>query len=182
MEFNIYFRALRTEDAGFINSLRRDEAMENKIGGNKRFVALERERQWIHDLIMNDNSALIYLAVCELGSEEIIGYTSISEIDSRNGKCFWSGIKIGPEKSDYGYGFQVGLLVLRYVFEELRMERCEAQCLEEHRVMVKLLDKLGFKKEGLMRSFVFKNNDYKNTWLFSILRNDYIQIKEELRI
>ncbi len=92
MEFRIFFRALKLEDALFINSLRQIEDMESKIGGIKRFVSLERETKWINDLIMNDNQSLIYLAICEKGNEKIVGYTSISDIDFRNGSCFWSGI------------------------------------------------------------------------------------------
>jgi len=179
MEFNIFFRALKPEDALFINSLRRIENMENKLGGVKRFVSLEREVKWINDLIMNDNNSLIYLAICENGSEKIVGYTSISDIDYRNGGCFWSGIKLSPEKSGKGYGLQTALLVLKYVFEELRMERCIAHGLEEHEVALKLMEKAGFKKEGLMRRYVYKNGEFKNTWLFSILKNEYVLIKEK---
>lgn len=179
MEFEITFRAFRPEDAEFINSLRRNENMESRIGGSKRFVSIEREKQWIHELIMTDHPETLYLAICERGSDEILGYTSVSDIDYRNGSCFWSGIKISPEKEDYGYGFQVALLLLKYIFEEMRMERCSGQCLEEHKVMVRLLEKAGFKKEGLMRNYVFKNGSHKNTWLFSILKDEYIIIKNQ---
>lgn len=182
MEFSVFFRALKLEDAEFINSLRRLNEMENQIGGVKRYVSLDRERQWIHDLIMKDYSDKIYLAICENGSDEIIGYTSISDIDFRIGSCFWSGIKITPKKQEYGYGFQVALLVLRYVFEELRMERCTGHCLEEHKTVIKLLESVGFKKEGLMRNYVFKNGEYKNTWLFSILKEEYQVIKDKFSI
>jgi RimJ/RimL family protein N-acetyltransferase len=178
MEFVISFRALKTEDARFINSLRRISEMENKIGGSKRFVSLEREIKWVNDLIMNDNPSTIYLAICEKGDDTIIGYTSISEIDFRNGSCFWSGIKLSPEHSRLGYGFQVALLVLKYVFEELRMERCIGHGLEEHEVALKLMEKAGFKKEGLMRNYVYKNGEYKNTWLLSILKEEYELIRK----
>lgn len=41
---NIFFRAFEIEDAEFINALRDNEDMESRIGGNKRFVSLARER------------------------------------------------------------------------------------------------------------------------------------------
>ena len=182
MEFAIYFRAFQTLDAEFINSLRRNEEMENKIGGVKRFVSIERETKWVQDLIMNDNQSVIYLAVCEKGNEKIIGYTSISEIDYRNGTCFWSGIKLSPTVSGKGYGFQVSLLVLKYVFEEMRMVRCIGHGLEEHEVALRLMEKAGFKKEGLMRKYVFKNGEHKNTWLLSILDEEYLTIKQKFNL
>ncbi len=179
MEFTIFFRALKPEDAVFINSLRRIEDMENKIGGVKRFVSLEREIKWVNDLIMNDNPTMIYLAICEKGNDTIIGYTSVSDLDYRNGSCFWSGIKLSPEKSGKGYGLQTALLILKYVFDELRMERCIAHGLEEHIIALRLMEKTGFRKEGLMRKYVYKNGEYKNTWLLSILKEEYELLKQK---
>jgi len=182
MVFDIYLRAFRSEDAPFINALRRIEGMENKLGGIKRFVSPEREMKWVQDIIMNDNQSAIYLAVCENGNDSIIGYTSISDIDYRNGTCFWSGIKLSPDKSGKGYGHQTALLILKYVFEELRMVRCIAHGLEEHEVAIKLMEKAGFKKEGLMRNFVYKNGEHKNTWLMSILKEEYNMIKQKYEL
>ena len=182
MEFDVFFRALKLEDAGFINKLRRDNDIENKIGGSKRFVALEREEKWVNDLIMNDNQSLFYVAVCENGSDKIIGYTSIADIDYRNGTCFWSGIKIATEKSGRGYGFQVTILALKYVFEELRMVRCIGMALEEHEVAIKLMEKAGYTKEGLMRKYVYKNGEHKNNWLLSITDDDYLLIKSKYKL
>lgn len=179
MDFNIYFRALKQEDAIFINSLRKIEDMENKISGVKRFVSLEREIKWINDLIMNDYATKIYLAICEKGDDTIIGYTSVTDIDYRNGNCFWSGIKLSPDKCGKGYGLQTALLILKYVFEELRMERCIAHGLEEHDVALRMMEKAGFTREGLMRKNVYKNGEYKNTWLLSILKEEYEILKKK---
>ncbi|MCU0605865.1 MAG: GNAT family N-acetyltransferase [Candidatus Edwardsbacteria bacterium] len=182
MVFGIYLRAFRTEDALFINALRRIEAMENKIGGVKRFVSPERELKWVQDIIQGDNPSAVYLAICENGNDGIIGYTSIADIDYRNGSCFWSGIKLAPEKSGKGYGLQTALMILKYVFEELRMVRCIGHALEEHGVAIKLMEKAGFRKEGLMRNYVYKNGEHKNTWLLSILQEEYIQVKQRYEL
>jgi len=179
MDFNLFFRALKPDDANFINELRKNKEMENLIGGPKRFISLERDRKWVNELIFSDNPGSIYLAICEQGADDIIGYTSIAEIDYRNGSCTWSGIKIAPEKSGRGYGLQVALLIIKHIFEELRMVRCYIVTQEEHQVILKLVEKVGFRKEGLMRKHLFKNGVYKNSWLLSILDTDYPAIKEQ---
>ncbi|SDY70291.1 GNAT family N-acetyltransferase, partial [Hymenobacter psychrophilus] len=94
MEFRIDFRPFRLEDAQFINDLRQLENMESMLVGNKRPVAFERDVKWVQDVMMNDSQTSIYFAIIESGKDEIVGYTSISEIDYRNGTCFWSGIKL----------------------------------------------------------------------------------------
>jgi len=179
MKFNIKFRAFQKGDEIFINALRRNEDMEAKIGGVKRMVSIDREEKWVHDIIMNDNQSELYFAITEDASDEMIGYTSISEIDYRNGSCFWSGIKISPAMSGKGYGFETALRVVKHVFEEMRMVRCMAMCQEDHAVAMKLLIKTGYKKEGLMRKFLYKNGMHINEWLLSLTDDDYVGIKQK---
>lgn len=178
MQYQINFRPLKIDDAKFINRLRMEDSMENLLGGVKRPVSYERDLKWVEGLIMNDDAKAIYFAITLINSDEIIGYTSISDIDFRNGTCFWSGIKLDKLVSGKGIGGEVALKILKYVFEELRMERCKGECLEDHEVILKLLKKVGYKIEGLMRSYVFKNGIYNNQWLLSVIKQDYLEIKQ----
>lgn len=178
MNFDVKFRAFRIGDEKFINKLREDDVRESKVGGMKRFVSIDREAKWVQDIIFGDNQSAIYLAITPINSDEIIGYTSISDIDYRNGSCFWSGIKLSKDCAGKGYGHQVALLILKYVFEELRMVRCIGMCQEHHDAAINLMEKAGFKKEGLMRKFMFKNGEHINEWLYSITDDDYSSLKK----
>lgn len=182
MDFKIKFRAFRIGDEVFINKLREDTERESKVGGMKRFVSLDREAKWVHDIIMGDSQSVFYFAVTPCDSDTIIGYTSISDIDYRNGTCFWSGIKLSRECSGKGFGLQIALLVLKYVFEELRMVRCIGKCQEEHIVALKLMEKAGYKKEGLMRKSMYKNGRHINQWLMSITDDDYKVVKDKFEL
>ncbi|MCU7618709.1 GNAT family N-acetyltransferase [Chryseobacterium sp. PBS4-4] len=182
MEISIFFRAFELGDAEFVSDLRKINEFENLIGGNKRFVSSSRDQKWIESLIYNDYQDKFYLAVCEKESKNIIGYTSVSDIDHINKACFWSGIKIHPDFNGKGYGTQVVLLILKFIFEELNMERCTGQCLEEHIVAKKLMEKVGFQVEALQRHSVFKNGKYHNQFILSILKDEYPLIKEKFNI
>lgn len=182
MEIDIFFRAFEMSDAEFISTLRKIDEYENQIGGNKRFVALAREQKWIESLILNDYQDKFYVAICEKSSEKIIGYTSVSNIDHVNKSCFWSGIKIHPDYNGKGYGTKTVLLILKFVFEELNMERCTGECLEEHTVAKKLMEKVGFKVEALQRHSIFKNGKYHNQFVLSILKDEYPEIKRTFNI
>jgi ribosomal-protein-alanine N-acetyltransferase len=182
MEFDIYLRALKSEDAVFINELRKNEEMEEKLGSHTKFVSLERDQKWVQDLIMTDNPTVAYAAVCENGSEDIIGYTSISEIDYRNGTCFASGIKIVSPSPRKLYGLQAILLGFKFAFEEMRMARVKAVVLEEHTGSLRLMERGGFKREGLMRNFLYKGGAHKNCWLLAATKEDYVLIKEKHKL
>ena len=182
MNFDIKFRAFRIGDEHFINQLRNDEIRESRVGGMKRYVSIDREAQWVKDIIYGDSQTSIYFAITPIDSDQIIGYTSISDIDYRNGTCFWSGIKLSKECSGKGYGLQVARLIIKYVFEELRMVRCIGMCQEYHYPAIKLMENAGFKKEGLMRKYMFKNGEHINEWLYSIIDEDYIVLKEQNKL
>ncbi|MGB5990062.1 MAG: GNAT family protein [Marinifilaceae bacterium] len=179
---DIYFRAFELEDAIFINSLRRIDEMESKIGGTKRFVSLARETKWVEDIIYGDFKDLFYVAACEKGTDKIVGYTSVSDIDHINKSCFWSGIKISPDFSGRGFGTQIALLILKYVFEELGMERCIGKCLKSHDVAKKLMEKVGYKVEGLQRHIIYKNGEFNDQYLLSILKEEYNEVKEKFKL
>ncbi len=184
MKTEIFFRAFELSDAELVNSLRKIEESENLIAGNKRFVSLAREQKWIEDLIYKDYQDRFYVAICEniTSDKKIIGYTSVSDIDHMNKSCFWSGIKIHPDYNGKGYASQAALLILKFVFEELNMERCIGKCLEEHHVAKKLMEKVGYKVEALQRHAVFKNSKYHNQYVLSILSDEYLLIKEKFSL
>lgn len=182
MNIDIFFRAFELSDAHLISELRKIDDFENLIGGTKRFVSSAREEKWIESLIFNDYQDKFYVAICEKESEKIIGYTSVSDIDHVNKSCFWSGIKIHPDYNGRGFGTQTVLLILKFVFEELNMERCTGQCLEEHVVAKKLMEKVGFKVEALQRHSIYKNGKYHNQFVLSILKEEYPIVKTNFKI
>lgn len=182
MEFNIKFRPFRLEDARFINDLRQIEDMEKMIGGAQRPVAFERDLKWVNDLIMNDNHFTLYWAITEIENDEIIGYTSLSDIDYRNGTCAWSGLKLAQSNARKGYGLQAGLKLLKYVFEQMRMVRISAECQEEHIPALDMMLKMGYVQEALRRKTLFKNGIHNSQWLLSVIDEDYTAIKEKFQL
>jgi len=173
MEFEIYFRPLKLDDAEFINNMRQNTEMENLIAGNKRFVSLEKDKKWLENIILSDDPCFEFFAINQKETDTIIGYASIADIDYRNGKCVWSGLKIDTPFSKKGFGFQSTLLLIKHVFEQLRIERFHAECLEEHEASLKMMLKAGFVKEGLLRHGAYKDNRFQNIYLLSMLRQEY---------
>lgn len=180
METNIKFRAFEIEDAPFINNLRSNENFENMIGGNKKFVSSKRDLKWVEDIIFKDFQDKVYVAIYLKDDLErkIIGYASIVNIDHYNKNCEWGGIKIEEKFNGKGFGSEAARWLIKYVFEELNMERFYARCLENHLVSFKMMKKVGFITEGVIRNSVFKSGNYQNEYLMSVLKSDYQKIKE----
>lgn len=183
MEFDVYLRAFKPEDAHFINELRKNKDIEEKIGGPTKFVSLEREQKWVNDIIYNDDPRNGWLAVCEKGgNDDIIGYVTANDIDYRNGTCIGGGIKVISPTPGKFYGLQVLLLGLQLAFEEWRMVRFSVMVLEENTGSLRIMERAGFKREGLMRNYIYKNGYHRNCWLLSMTDQEYRETKAKYKI
>lgn len=170
---DIYLRAFEIDDYKILNQWRNDEEIFQYTSGNKYFISSEYDKKWVENKIFN-NKEDIYLGICLKEDNRLLGYLSINTIDWRNRTAVWGGLIIGDKALwNKGYATQAGFLMLDYVFNELGMNCYFAVWLEEHIASIKMGVKLGFKKEGLLRSRVFKLGKFHNQIMMSILKEEY---------
>ena len=177
MKNRIYLRAFEISDLETLNKLRNDEDSFLYTLGNKYYISKEYDKKWIEDKIFN-NSLQIYLAICLDETKEIIGYTSINDIDYRNRKAQWGGIVIDKNYAGKGIATDVGKQVLTFVFEEIGLNRLYAFVNEIHKASLRMTEKLGFKNEGIMRDFSYKQNRFHNAIILSILKKEYDKVDD----
>jgi ribosomal-protein-alanine N-acetyltransferase len=63
--------------------------------------------------------------------------------------------------------------VIHYCFEELNLYRIGAVTFPENEPSYKLLLKLGFKKEGLLRGYIYQNDKSNDAFVFSLIQPDW---------
>jgi RimJ/RimL family protein N-acetyltransferase len=173
----VYLRAFELDDYKKINAWRRDEEVYRLTGANKYFVSSERDRKWVEEKIFN-NQREIYLAICLTGTDQMIGYISLSDIDHRNRRAEWSGIVIGEKDyRGHGYASQAIYLLLDYAFSELGLERVSGSWLDDNKVSLFVGKMLGFQQEGILRRYVFKTGRHHDMIIMSILREEFEALK-----
>jgi ribosomal-protein-alanine N-acetyltransferase len=174
----IYLRAFEPDDYKKINAWRRDEDVYRLTGGNRFFVSSERDKQWVLEKILN-NQTDIYLAICLEENDAMIGYVSLSDINYRNGRAEWSGVVIGEK--DYrgqGYATQAIYLLLEYAFDELGLHRVSGSWLAENTVSIFVGKMMGFRQEGVLRDYVYKEGKRHDMIVMSMLRPEFDQLKQ----
>ena len=177
----VYLRAFELEDYKLINLWRSDREITALLSGNVIFVSSEREKKWVEEKIFNDTTCL-YLAICLNENKEMVGYLSVTSIDSRNRKAEWAGIIIGrKDLLRHGYAHEAVRLMLEHLFFELGLHRVYAYVLEEHESSLRMCYKAGFKKEGILKDNVFKNNRFHNSVLLSVLKDEFEALIEKER-
>lgn len=169
----VYLRAFELEDYKIINVWRRDPEIFEKTGGSVRFVSSEKDRRWVEDKILHDEQNL-YLAICLTETDEMIGYLSIVNIDLQNRHAKWGGIVIGRKDLwSSGYATEAAVLMLRHIFFEMGLHRFYGHWLEEHASSIRMGEKLGFKKEGVLKDTVFKRNRFHSQVVMAILKEEF---------
>lgn len=140
-------------------------------GGGKYFVSSEIEKQWVQNTINSNKD--IKLAICTIEDNEYIGNVYLTNIDYINRKAV-SHILIGnKEYWNDGYGTEAMRLLLDYAFNHRNLRRIEALVLDDNIGSQKMHEKLGYKRDGLLRESLYKNGRYKSQIVYSLLKHEY---------
>lgn len=108
-------------------------------------------------------------------SLEYIGEAGVISFNQRNNKAV-VGYNLLPAYWRRGYATEITQALIRYLFEEEKVERVEALVVEGNEASRKVLEKSGFVKEGLMRNYTFIDNRYCNVYFYGIIQSDYQRV------
>lgn len=116
-------------------------------------------------------------------NDEHIGNIAIKNIDRIN-RSAELAIIIGDRKYwNKGVGSEAYSLMIEYGFDTLNLNRISSGQTVLNTGMIKVCEKMGMRKEGVIREALFKNGNYMNAVIYSILRRDFnkdrsVRIKE----
>jgi ribosomal-protein-alanine N-acetyltransferase len=71
------------------------------------------------------------------------------------------------------------LLVVKFGFETLRLHRIEAACIPDNQRSIRVLEKAGFRREGLLRSYLRINGVWQDHLLYALIAGDGGQAQEQ---
>lgn len=71
-----------------------------------------------------------------------------------------------------GYGTQALSLALRYVIQEMGVNRIEATCKIENIASSRVMEKTGMQYEGILKQYSSKNDIYYDVKMYSLIKSD----------
>lgn len=171
MENRIYLRALELDDYKVSYKWRNDPDIQNMVGGPNFFVSLEKEKKWVEAAI-NDNNRIV-LAICLKSNDKYIGNIMLQEIDWIN-RTAHLPILIGDKEAwGKGYGTEARMMMLKFAFDQRGLQRIFALVLDTNEASIKLHEKCGYVKEGVLRKAVYKNGRFCNQIIMAVLKEDF---------
>lgn len=170
----VTLRAIEEEDLELLRGMINDPEMEKMVGGYSFPISKTQQKKWF-ELISNAQNDI--RLIIETEEDGAIGFANIVNIDWKNRSAF-HGIKIANKKfRSRGVGTDAVMAVMKYVFEELQLNRLDGSIIEYNEPSRKLYcDKCGWKIEGKRRKAVFKGNQYHDELIVGILREEYEEL------
>ncbi|WP_310550641.1 GNAT family N-acetyltransferase [Paenibacillus glufosinatiresistens] len=106
------------------------------------------------------------------------GFNAWQDSGARRGEI---GCELHPGFWGHGYMTEALRLVLEFGFRKLRLNRIEAQCLRGNERSERLFNRLGFRKEGLLREYRLTRRGLRDVELYALLRREWESASAERR-
>jgi RimJ/RimL family protein N-acetyltransferase len=87
------------------------------------------------------------------------------------------GYSLVPNERGKGYGTEATQLMVDYLFLSKDTKRIQAQTDPRNVASHKVLEKVGFKKEGTLRKSFFMRGEWRDAYIYSILREEWKEPK-----
>ncbi len=140
-------------------------------------LPLEEEKtlRWFH---ANKDRTDRYDAVIELDRKPV-GVIGLLGIDRKNSKAEYY-ITLGePAAGGKGVAYEASRQLLIYAFEELGLNRVYLYTERENRRAQRLFERVGFRKEGLIRDDLFSRGQFVDRFAYGVTKEQFFGGTEE---
>lgn len=105
------------------------------------------------------------------GEQNIIGTIGFNNFTKRQKANI--GYDLQTDYWNKGFMTEALIAVINFGFNQLEINRIEAEVMQGNENSERLLLKLNFKKEGVLRQWMFWNDKHYDMSMFSLLKRDY---------
>jgi len=159
----ISLREITEIDTPFILELRNSEFVRNNFVLREPFTE-QSQKKWL-DCVIAERKAIQYIV---LNDNLPIGSVYIRDIDYFHKKGEF-GIFMKKDCSGKGFGFLATKEILKIAFEKLNLHRVYLRVFPDNISAIKIYEKAGFVKEGLLKGTVFVDGEFKDMLLMGIV-------------
>lgn len=104
--------------------------------------------------------------------KEVVGGINLCGIDQKNG-TFSFGIRVNRNHRNKGYGREAFRMILRYGFNEMRLQKCNSGCVHVNEGSIKLHKSVGFIEEGRQKRMLYTDGKYFDNVIFGLTKEDF---------
>jgi ribosomal-protein-alanine N-acetyltransferase len=103
---------------------------------------------------------------------KLIGGITLGNIRHGVAQTGQIGYWIGERYAGKGLMLEGLQLLVAHAFDTLRLHRVEAACIPDNKRSIRVLEKAGFRREGLLRSYLRINGIWQDHYLYALIVTD----------
>lgn len=119
---------------------------------------------------------MFFLAAARKDSGEIVGegvLKIINPVESQ-GEI---GFGVAPKYWRQGYGAEIAAMLVEVSFKHFKLHRVAAQCNPNNKGSIRIMQKMGMAREGLLRDIHHAHGRWWSTLIYAVLDQEYAKIK-----
>jgi [ribosomal protein S5]-alanine N-acetyltransferase len=167
----IVLRRAEEKDAKDLLALYSDESVVQFLPLDL-FLSTEdakEEMRWYEQIFQNQSGIRWMIEDKQL--KKVIGTCGFLNYEKKHNRME-IGYDLAPEFWGQGFMPEALKLIIEFGFSKMRINKIEAKVEPKNKASIRLLEKLGFQKEGLLRQHEFEKGNYIDLLVFSKLSSD----------
>lgn len=173
-------RELERKDLATVTTWRNQPELIAQLGAPFRYINAEVDNRWFDSYMANRGSCVRCAIVQRDAPEQILGLVSLTNIDHLNQSAVLH-IMIGDTaRQGKGMGTFAVKAMLDHAFQNLNLHRVELKALTSNERARHVYEKVGFVREGILRKAVYKNGEFVDLYVYSLLREEYFNHQETI--
>ncbi|WP_324758693.1 GNAT family N-acetyltransferase [Haloarcula sp. GH36] len=158
---------IEDEDTEFVHETVNDPAVRDGLSF-ARPQSEQTEREWIES-IGDPETDDVHFLLCV---DDPVGVIGLNRVAPTTGAAEL-GYYLTPEAWGNGYATDAARTVVDYAFAELRLHRVYARAFAGNDGSRRVLEKVGFEHEGVMRDHWFRQGEYEDVHIYGLLSVDW---------
>ena len=178
-----YLRAVESTDIDEVlkhwNNLNFRRLLGPPIPWSRKFLEI-----WLEGRINADpwRDHMMELAIVDKAAGNFLGFVHLEDIKRPHSRAEF-GISIqNPDNQSKGYGTDAARIILWVAFNVLGLHSVYLDTMEDNLRAIRMYEKVGFKKVGILRETEFINGDYKGLIVMDILRDEFEKANPEFTV
>ena len=171
----VRLRALEADDVPQLHRWANDPTLWRMLGGWQFPVSQASTRTWL-DGLASDRLNQRY-GIERLDDGVLLGAANLVDIDWKNGTASHGMMLGSSDERGKGYGVDTVMAIMRYAFDELRLERLDSDIIADNAASLRLyLGKCGWREEGRQRGWHFREGQRWDRVIIGVTRQDYAEL------
>lgn len=174
---HVYLRILQEDDAAAFTSVLKQNKKYWSIFEPRQdpgFYTISTQRDKIRESIYQMRNRREYnFGIFDNETGRLVGHISLYNIKRLPFLSAFIGYSIDEKETGRGIGTEAVQLVTTFSFEQVSLHRVEAYVSPRNAGSIAVLEKSGYRQEGLLRKLLYINGVWEDHYIYAILEDNF---------